>query len=64
MNELKDQENKNNLMPMPVEWIGQYHNACTNPCDMLCGPCACGAWHHLDEWIITRKRLTAEGWVE
>lgn len=22
-------------------------NACTDPCDMLAGPCACGAWHDL-----------------
>jgi hypothetical protein len=50
-------------MAMPEEWIGQYHNACTDPCDMLCGPCACGATHHLNEWIITRKKLTKEGWV-
>ena len=21
------------------------HNACTDPCDMWTGPCACGAWH-------------------
>ena len=62
MNELKDQENKNNFMVMPESWIGQVYNACTDPCDMLYGPCVCGAWHHLDEWIITRKKLTSEGW--
>lgn len=21
------------------------YNACAQPCDMLRGPCACGAWH-------------------
>ncbi len=56
---------ENNLMSMPVAWIGQVHNASTDPCDMLCGPCACGAWHHLNEWIIIRKKLTRElGWVD
>ncbi len=54
---------KNNFIPMPKEWIGQYYNACTDPCDMLCGPCACGATHHLDEWVISRKKLTKDGWV-
>ena len=49
---------------MPVEWIGQYHNACIEPCDMLVGLCVCGAWHHLNEWIIDRKKLTKDGWQE
>jgi len=38
------------LVPMPVRYIGQFYNACTDPCDMLEGPCACGAWHHQNEW--------------
>ncbi len=53
----------NGLVGMPKDWIGQVHNACTDPCDMICGPCVCGAWHHFDEWTITRKKLTAKGWV-
>jgi hypothetical protein len=28
------------------------YNACTEPCDMLVGPCACGAWHHWDDWKV------------
>jgi hypothetical protein len=40
----------NGLASMPTEWLGQFWNACTEPCDMLIGPCACGAWHHLYEW--------------
>ena len=35
---------------MPEEYLGQFYNACTDPCDMLQGPCACGAWHHQEEW--------------
>lgn len=60
----KPEQSKNDLLPMPKEWIGKIYNACTVPCDMLYGPCVCGAWHHFDEWIITRKKLTAKGWVE
>ena len=59
-----DKVKQDNLVPMPVGWIGQYHNACNNPCDMLHGPCVCGAWHHLNEWIINRKKLTKGGWQE
>ncbi len=54
---------RNDILVMPKLWIGQIYNVCTNPCDMLCGPCICGAWHHLEEWVITRKKLTKDGWV-
>ena len=27
-----------------------------DPCDMLIGPCACGAWHKADEWVLVRLR--------
>lgn len=56
---------KYHFIPMPKEWIGQYFNGgCTEPCDMLSGPCACGATHHIEEWIISRKKLVqGKGWV-
>lgn len=41
---------ENGLASMPAEYIGQFRNACTDPCDMLQGPCACGATHHQEEW--------------
>lgn len=41
---------KNGLASMPLEYIGLFWNACTDPCDMLSGPCACGAWHQQEEW--------------
>ena len=41
---------KNGLATMPSEYIGQFYNGCNEPCDMLSGPCACGAWHHQEEW--------------
>lgn len=28
------------------DWAPKQYNACTDPCDMFDGPCACGAWHH------------------
>ncbi len=56
---------------MPVEMYGCYYNVCTDSCDMIDGPCACGAWHSAKEWIeklnkklinnsIVSKRLQAE----
>lgn len=39
----------NDLMGYPEHWP-EHHNACNEPCDMAVGPCACGAWHTLDEW--------------
>ena len=41
---------KNGLASMPSEYIGSYYNGCSDPCDMLSGPCACGATHHQEEW--------------
>lgn len=32
------------MVPWP-EWAPKQYNACTDPCDMWNGPCACGAWH-------------------
>lgn len=40
----------NGLASMPDKYVGLFYNACTDPCDMLEGPCACGAWHHQAEW--------------
>jgi hypothetical protein len=45
------QLNKNGLLGYPQDWPSRY-NACNEPCDMLIGPCACGAWHTEDEeWV-------------
>lgn len=43
----------NGLRAMPEEFLGKFFNACTDACDMLVGPCACGAWHHQEEWPDT-----------
>lgn len=42
--------NSNGLLGWPEAWTRRFHNAINEPCDMLIGPCACGAWHHADEW--------------
>ena len=43
---------ENGLASMPEEHIGRFRNGRHNPdpCDMLSGPCACGAWHRQEEW--------------
>lgn len=33
-------------VPMPKEI--EIHNGTHEPCDMLIGPCSCGAWHITD----------------
>lgn len=36
---------------VPKHWPKRY-NACTDPCDVIKGPCCCGAWHFLGEkWV-------------
>lgn len=41
----------NGLIPFPTTEPPHY-NACNEPCDMLSGPCACGAWHTVEErWV-------------
>lgn len=34
-----------------------YYNACTEPCDMYEGPCACGAWHTAEERLEDKKLI-------
>ena len=38
------------LVSWPRDWLVNYFNGGGDPCDMLEGPCACGAWHHAAEW--------------
>ena len=41
---IKDPNERIDLVGYPKDLPKQY-NACSDPCDMLFGPCACGAWH-------------------
>lgn len=45
-------------MEWPADWP-KYYNACNDPCDMLEGPCACGATHILGEFKFHRASGTA-----
>lgn len=43
---------KKSEFDMPDEMRGHFHNGqCPDACDMIDGPCACGAWHSAKEWI-------------
>jgi hypothetical protein len=49
---------QNGMVAWPDGWDGQNYNATNEPCDMLVGPCSCGAWHNADEsWV--RRDLEA-----
>jgi hypothetical protein len=42
----------NGNVPWPQDWTDRHYNACNEPCDMLIGPCSCGAWHQEHEdWV-------------
>lgn len=42
---------------MSADMRGRFHNACTDSCDMIDGPCACGAWHNAKEWIEKLSKI-------
>ena len=52
---------------VPAHWPLHYNPpGATDPCDMIHGPCACGAWHgYHQEWVqwgLTRYgRTPTEG---
>jgi hypothetical protein len=35
--------------PMPPKI--NLHNGLAEPCDMAIGPCRCGAWHSITDWV-------------
>ena len=45
---------QNGMVPWPDGWDGQNHNGIKEPCDMLVGPCSCGAWHYETEYWVRR----------
>jgi hypothetical protein len=48
----------NGLVAWPDDWTLRCYNACSEPCDMLIGPCSCGAWHIEDEhWVQEVLRI-------
>ncbi|KKN70866.1 hypothetical protein LCGC14_0426490 [marine sediment metagenome] len=41
------------MMEYPKHWQKRC-NVCSEPCDMIDGPCCCGAWHDLkEEWVCS-----------
>jgi hypothetical protein len=44
---LKEQLDKALTALESIMLAANIHNACNEPCDVVDGPCACGAWHNL-----------------
>jgi hypothetical protein len=41
----------NGVVPWPANWTDRHYNG-REPCDLLVGPCSCGAWHQEHEdWV-------------
>jgi hypothetical protein len=40
------------IIPIPQEWGARHYNGSNEPCDVLQGPCSCGAWHNVMEWWV------------
>lgn len=49
----KQQLNRmNGQVLWPKNWTDRHYNASHEPCDMLVGPCSCGAWHmESEDWV-------------
>ena len=42
----------NGSVPWPQGWTDRHYNGGREPCDMLVGPCSCGAWHmESEDWV-------------
>lgn len=54
-------QNKVGCIAMPD--IFKIHNANREPCDMLVGPCCCGACHSATDWVLhlNGSNVYAEG---
>lgn len=48
--------NENGIQSWPLEYP-RYHNHCSDPCDVIVGPCVCSAFHSKDEFIYDGERL-------
>lgn len=48
----KHEPTKEEIIVYPDHWPKRHYNSCSKPCDVIDGPCVCGAWHCEDEtWI-------------
>ena len=48
--DLANARNRSQFIPYPANWPPRV-NGTGSPCDMLRGPCCCGGWHQLEEWV-------------
>jgi len=51
---------RSGLLGWPSGWDERNYNGSNEPCDMIVGPCACGAWHGPDDWTDLLDRHNAE----
>lgn len=46
----------NGIVCWPEDWTDRRYNS-QEPCDVLVGPCSCGAWHDENEdWVVAKLR--------
>ena len=42
----------NGVVRWPTNWTDRHYNGGREPCDLLVGPCSCGAWHtEQEDWV-------------
>lgn len=47
------------MIPVPNHWPHHYNGVVSSPCDVIDGPCCCGAWHkyNKEQWIMENLRM-------
>lgn len=51
---------RSELLAWPRDWQFRYRNG-GEECDVLVGPCSCGAWHHAEEWSDHPDNILSQG---
>ena len=52
----------NELIPVPAHWPVRFAAHYNEPCDMVKGPCACGAWHDpYEAWVQDMVKQYGQG---
>jgi len=58
---LEPDEEISKLKLWPEDWPKYKMTAYSDPCDMLVGPCCCGAWHIVGEFTLKHGYLYKDG---